>query len=269
MGLRDRARARLGGFGLLAFLSIAACPLAQTSGAVPAAEYTVTLNGGAPQTGPGTFSSGGAMGEIQNAPAPLVFAHVADQGTSIVQALYYFRVNGPAAEVPIRIEGLLDISAGGAVFEQNMIWGVSASISAQAFDGPLGPGVNEIDTEVRQIGCNPISVGPIPVPLPIPTCSATSQDEPFQLTLTTQAGGDNRVSILATANNQEAFFADFDAMVDPVISFAPGFDATGYSIELSEGVGNTVPEPGGPVLTIAGAGLFLLLGRWRRSRPRE
>ena len=262
MALRDRARARLGGLGLLAFQFLLALP----SGAVPAAEYTVTLNGGAPQTGPGIFNSGGAMGELQNAPAPLVFAHVTDQGTSIVQLLYFFRVNGPAASVPIRIDGLLEISAGGAVFEEDMIWGVSASISAQAFDGPLGPGVNEIDTEVRQIGCNPNSVGPIPVPLPIPTCSATSQDEPFQLTLTTQAGGDNRVSLLVSANNEEAFFADFDALVDPVISFAPGFDATGYSIELSEGVGNTVPEPGGPVLTTVGAGLFLLLRRRKQSR---
>jgi hypothetical protein len=236
---------------------------------VPAAEYTVTLNGGAPQTGgPGIFSSGGAMGEIQNAPAPLVFAHVTDQGTSIVQLQYFFRVNGPAAQVPIQIDGLLEISAGGAEFEEDMIWGVSASIGAQAFDGPLGAGSNEIDTEVRQIGCNPNSVGPIPVPLPIPTCSATVQDEPFVLTLTTQAGGDNRVSMVVSANNQEAFFADFDSRVDPVISFAPGFDATGYTIELSEGIGNTVPEPGGPVLTTAGAGLFLLLRRRRQSRAR-
>jgi hypothetical protein len=268
MVLRDRAPARLGGSGLLAFLYIAACLLAQPSGAVPAAEYAVTLNGGAPQTGPGTFSSGGATGEIQNDPAPLVFAHVTDQGTSIVQLLYFFRVNGPAAQVPIQIEGLLEISAGGAVFEEDMIWGVSASISAQAFDAPLGPGANEIDTQVRSIGCNPASVGPIPVPLPIPTCSATSQNEPFQLTLTTQAGGDNRISMLVSANNQEAFFADFDALVDPVISFAPGFDATGYSIELSEGIGNAVPEPGGPVLTTAGAALFLLLRRRKQSRAR-
>jgi hypothetical protein len=147
-----------------------------------------------------------------------------------------------------------------------MIWGVSASISAQAFDGPLGGLVNEIDNEVRILSCNPNSVGPIPVPLPIPSCPATIQGEPFALTLNTQAGGDNRVTLNATANNQELFFADFEAQVDPVISFAPGFDATGYSIELSEGVGNSVPEPGAAPMTLAGAGVLLLMRRTQRSR---
>jgi hypothetical protein len=266
MGLRDRPVTRLGGSRLLAFLSLAACPLAQPSAAVPAAEYTVTLNQGTPQNGPGTFTSFGASGEVQNVPAPFAFAHVVDQGTSHAQVQYFFRVNGPAAQVPIRIDGRIEFSAGGALFEEDMIWGVSASIAAQALDGPLGAGSNEIDSEVRQISCNPNSVGPIPVPLPIPTCSATVQGEDVSLTLLTQAGGDNRVNLLALANNQEAFFADFEVSVDPVISFAPGFDATGYSIELSDGVGNTVPEAGGPLLTATGFGLLLAVRLGKRSR---
>ena len=241
--------------------------LAQASGAVPAAEYAITLNGGAPHTVPGTFTQGGALGEIDPQPAPLAFAHVTGQGTSHAQIQYFFRVNGPApnVEVPIRIEGRLAVDAGNAVFAQNLIWGVSAQIGAQAFDGPLGdPEINEIDTEVRSIGCNPISVGPVPMPLPIPTCPATLQDEPFSITLTVRSGGDNRVNMLATANNQAAFSADFDVVVDPVISFAPGFDATGFEIEVSEGVGNAVPEPGGVLMTSTGAGIFCLLRRRRR-----
>lgn len=50
----------------------------------------------------------------------------------------------------------------------------------------------------------------------------------------------------------------------PAAPLAPGFDATGYSIELSEGVGNSVPEPGEALLTSAGAAVLLLL---RRRRP--
>jgi hypothetical protein len=52
--------------------------------------------------------------------------------------------------------------------------------------------------------------------------------------------------------------------IDPVISFAPGFDATGYSIVLTPGVGNSpatsTPEPG-TFVSLAGAGTILLLLR--------
>jgi PEP-CTERM motif-containing protein len=80
------------------------------------------------------------------------------------------------------------------------------------------------------------------------------------------SNADNRVNLVASANNQAIFSADFDAQVDPVISFDPGFDATGFSIEVSEGVGNTVPEPGAALMTLAGAGVLLLVRRGRRSR---
>ena len=242
--------------------------LAQASGAVPAAEYSVTLNMGQPHTVPGTFAVGGVLGEVDPQPAPLAHSHVTGQGTSHAQIVYAFRVNGPALnlEVPIHIEGRLAVEAGNAVFEEDFIWGVSAQVSAQAFDRPLGdPEIVEIDTEVRSIGCNPNSVGPIPQPLPIPTCPAIVQDEPFLIELTTRTGGDNRVGMLTAANNQEDFSADFDALVDPVISFAPGFDSTGYTIELSEGVGNAVPEPGGVLMTSTGAGILLLLRRRRKT----
>lgn len=41
-----------------------------------------------------------------------------------------------------------------------------------------------------------------------------------------------------------------EAIADPMIGFAPGFDATGYSIELSAGIENRLaPEPAVPWLT--------------------
>jgi hypothetical protein len=245
-------------------LGIAAGPPAPVS-AVPAAEYEVTLNQGAPFTAPGEYVAAGASGEIQALPAPLAVARVVGSGTSHARVQYFFRVNGPpGADVPIRIDGRIEIDAGGAVFEEDMIWGVSASLIAQAYDQVLGPGANEIDNEVHSIGCNPTSVGPVPVPLPIGSCPATLQGEPVVFTLDTRSNADNRITLLATANNQEAFAADFEALVDPVISFAEGFDATGFSIEVSEGVGNPVPEPAAPWLTSVGAGV-LCLARRRRA----
>jgi hypothetical protein len=262
MAFADRQSRKLGASTLAALLGIAACPLSASS--VPAAEYAITLNMGTPHTVPGSFVQGGALGEIEPQPAPVAFAHVAEQGTSHAQMQYWFRVNGPSpnVQVPIHIDGHIEISAGNAEFEEDMIWGVSAQMSAQALDGPFGQqGVAEIDNDTAGLSCNPNSVGPIPVPLPIPSCSATVQDEPVLLTLTVLSGADNRVTLFAAANNQELFAADFEARVDPVISFAPGFDATGYSIELSDGVGNTVPEPGAALMTCTGAGALLLLRR--------
>jgi hypothetical protein len=152
------------------------------------------------------------------------------------------------------------------VFLQDQIWGVTAQVNAQSLDGPLGPGVGAVDSASSSVDCSPISEGPIPMPPPIPSCPATVQDQAVLLTLTTLSGADNRVSLVASANNMESFSADFDAQVDPVISFAPGFDATGYSIELSDGVGNAVPEPSAVLTTCTGA--FVLLLRSRRSPVR-
>jgi hypothetical protein len=235
---------------------------------VPAASYSITLNNTAPITTPGQFVMGNEIGEIQTLPAPLAFAHVTDQGRSLVEMEYWFRVNGPSANLPVTIQvtGRTEIDAAGASFAtQGMIWGVAAQLTAQSFDGQLGPGVGQIDSKSDGVSCNPNSVGPIPVPLPIPTCPAIKQTKTIVLKLNVLTGADNRVLLFAVANNQEAFFADFDVLVDPVISFEPGFDSTGYSIELSPGVSNGVPEPSAAVL-LAMVGL---VGAALRRRARK
>jgi hypothetical protein len=48
------------------------------------------------------------------------------------------------------------------------------------------------------------------------------------------------------ATNQPFSTSSAEVTLDPVISFGPGFDSTGYSIAVSPGIGNeasTVPEP--------------------------
>ncbi|HTY16677.1 MAG TPA: hypothetical protein VMH82_03020 [Myxococcota bacterium] len=74
------------------------------------------------------------------------------------------------------------------------------------------------------------------------------------------------LSMNVATNNQETFTADFDAVVDSVISYAPGFVAAGYTITPSDGVGIYVPEPGDGRLTSAAVGALLCLG-WRRPPP--
>ena len=260
----DRNRARTAVAWLALALAVAASAPA-TAAPVPAASYSITLNNGAPITTPGSFSSAGELGEIQVLPVPLAFAHVSGQGRSLVALEYWFRVNGPAAgvPVPIQISGLVEIDAGGAVFQQNMVWGVSASLIAASFDGEIGAAPNPFDNQIASVSCNPNSVGPIPNPLPIPSCPATQQSQQVTLTLNTLSGADNRVNLTVTANNQESFGANFDALVDPVISFAPGFDSTGYSIELSPGLGNSVPEPTAAQLLASAAAVSL--ARRRRA----
>jgi len=226
----SRPRTRLASSGILIVLGIAVLPLSPaSSNPLPAATYDISFDNGTPITLPGTFSLGAKSAEIENLPAPLVSAHVIGQGSAFAQMLYWFRVNGPVANVPvpINITGHVLVSAGNAVFQQSMIWGVAASLIGISFDGQLGPGLNQVDYQFGNVDCGPISVGPVPVPLPIPSCAATFQNQPIVLTLNTLTGADNEISMIASVNNQEAFAANFDALVDPVISFAPGFDATG------------------------------------------
>ena len=73
------------------------------------------------------------------------------------------------------------------------------------------------------------------------------------------------VGAFASADGRNAFGSVIaEAFADPLISFAPGFDPTGYSIELSAGVesGLGVPEPHG-LLMLA----LTLLARMPARRP--
>ena len=89
------------------------------------------------------------------------------------------------------------------------------------------------------------------------------------LTLNTLTGADNLVAMNVATNKQETFTADFDAVVDSVISHAPGFVAAGYTITPSDGVGIYVPEPGDGLLTSAAVGALLCLGRRKPPAARS
>jgi hypothetical protein len=248
-------------------LCLAAVPLAQAAGGpLPDPTYATTFNQVQVGSTPGNYGAGGLTGTIATVPQPMIHAHLEGQGTSFVEEIYWFRVVGPAGvEVPIQISGAIHIDLVGAVFQQNKIWGTTAQLIGQSYDGEiLGGGfVNQVDYQLATLDCNPGAEGPIASPPPIATCSGTKQDANPVLILKTKPGGDNRVVMNAAVNNQEAFHASFDSVVDPIISFAPGFDSTGFTIIFNEGIGNSAPEPGAALLVLLGA--LTLAGARRES----
>jgi hypothetical protein len=77
-------------------------------------------------------------------------------------------------------------------------------------------------------------------------------------------------NVFVQATNQP-FSTDLaEATLDPVISFGPGFDSTGFSIALSPGIGNegsTVPEPA-TWMFLSTAILALVFGRSLRRHSK-
>lgn len=78
----------------------------------------------------------------------------------------------------------------------------------------------------------------------------------------------NPITLYVTTSlyNSTDTVSSVTGFADPIISFAPGFDATGYSILVSPGIpngqdtGSTAPEPATFLLT-AGAAILVLRGR--------
>jgi len=233
---------------------------------LPQAQYSITLNHNLVSEAPGSFSSAGALGSIVSLPNPSAHAQISGVAQSFEQMIYWFRVDGPTdgVHVPVVITGDVSIDVIGGVFAQNKIWGATAQLIGQSYKSQLlgGDQLEQNDYQVASVDCNPGAEGPIAMPPPIATCVATAQSVKVTLHLDAIVGADNRVILNAATNNQESAGASFDSLVDPIISFAPEFDPTGYSFLFSDGIGNEAPEPA--LGALVAAGLALLFGL-RRS----
>jgi hypothetical protein len=109
--------------------------------------------------------------------------------------------------------------------------------------------------------------------------SPSAGPSPFLVYANAYAYTPNAISLQAFGtvyNNGDATPGTVSLFVDPVVSFAPGFDSTGYSIVVSSGVANGPDSTGAPEptsFTLAGFALAGLVLRYRRigcaGRPAE
>jgi hypothetical protein len=206
----------------------------------------------------GAGASGGAQAEPTVAAWAAVVAGpgYAAAAASVVTDAYDFVVLGPSgATAPLTIDAFAAYSATGVVTtltQGSTLWGASAAVSFE--DDPV------VTTQTHPPGA--LAYGHVGVLFANVIVSAI-------YTIT--------VSAEASANNQEVnAVTDVIAYADPQVSFAPGFNSTGYSLEFSPGVGNgpprdsialPIPEPG--TLTLVGLGGAGLLARVRRRREQR
>jgi hypothetical protein len=206
----------------------------------------------------GTGASGGAEGEPTVAAWAAVVAGpgYVNAADSIVTDAYSFAVSGPSgATASLTIGAYAAYSATGVVVSDHgsTLWGASAAVSFE--DDPVATTLNN------------------------PTPGSLSYGRAGVLFVNVLADSiyTITVSAQASANNQEVnAITDVIAYADPQVSFAPGFNSTGYSLEFSPGVGNgpprdsiaiPVPEPG--TLTLVGLGAAGLFARARRRREQR
>ena len=217
---------------------------------------------------PGDYSFPGltvVRGAVGTMPAISALAHSSASFQQISQsragAIYFFEVTGPTVgvQVPLLVTTFLDyvITFDNFVPSQN-----EASPGIPGYVYSVGASVNVIAQAggSAEVSCSKAAHGP-------PSCTAATLAG--SLPVTAQTGTVNEIIVGAAGNvdGTNVFGGvTVDAFADPVIAFAPGFDATGFSIELSPGVGNAsnaspVPEPATVVMFAMGLPLLALAAR--------
>jgi PEP-CTERM motif len=192
-------------------------------------------------------------------PVPTATADVSIEGIGAANAVaslrYQVLVNGPTPNVmvPLQMESTVSWFQVGLTNATNFV------ADAQIWEGsPPGQPLNIVNGLLFQSGdtlptgggssTTLVSIGAFvgtPFTVEVDATSEVSTLDPF--------GGVSDQTVL-------------NVVADPVISFAPGFDSTGYTLQFSPGVGNaTVPEPS--TLTLLGIAAVWSLGYgWRKRR---
>ena len=268
--------------------ALIATPLLPNAGAanVPPAFYGIILqqNSSFLQFTDGftiNASLGGSHGQLVRTPSPSVLSTLTGEligtGSSNVEVQYFFRVDAPpgadpTVPIPIQVDAFLSYAWAAPLsspyVDVPFSWSALASIYATSYTD-----AGQFDFDGTDIGCagggTLVCDGPAN-PLP-------QFQEFVTLHLNVLPGFNNVVQlnagttfyhpVPATTVGNPALFSSFYAYVDPVISIDPSFDATGYGLTLSDGVGNAAntvaPEPAGISFVAIGV---VLLCRVRRRR---
>ena len=223
------------------------------------------ISGGTPLPNPiitqdsGTIGNATASTHVTLMPFPTAAADVSIKGIGAANAIasvrYLVQVNGPTPNVvvPLQLESTVTWLQVGLTNDTNYV------AAAQIWVGrPPGQPLNVVNGLQFLSGSTPPTGGGS-------STSVVEIDSNVGVPFIVQVDATSEVSTLNPFGGVPSLTA-LNVMADPVISFAPGFDSTGYTLQFSPGVGNgTVPEPS--TLTLLGIAAVCSLGYgWRKRR---
>jgi hypothetical protein len=281
------------GIAVLLLATSAAAAMVVTP--LPDPQYNISLSvgidsgfvGGVNGTAPGNYQVGCtsqtgppfcASAVVGSAPSPSILANAAvnfmfaGQRSEVdVTIKYYYAVDcdtcAPGTLVPLQMNGYLQFDYTlGAPYATLQGGGASVGVggfdTVHGFDGSpmvdvsVSPGgVCQTNHATGTVDCRPAPASAFNLAF-VARVNTAYQVQVSEATGVLQGFGSSQMS---TASS----------VVDPVISFAPGFDSTGYSIAVSQGIGNEaagVPEPAPFALIGLAAAAGVLFRRIRVAR---
>jgi hypothetical protein len=216
---------------------------------------------------------GTATANLGGTPTPYAEATASNDGATLLAdassatafVTYYFGVAGPAGvPIPLQITSFVEVDIKGAVQTgppaNRPDYSAGAAVflvNPQGGTVPGGPVLNSLDSDSGG-GPNGTPSGPLAGSVTNDSAISALSDTVYQIDV--QAG----VSFFGPYFPGGSAFA----LADPVISFAPGFDSTGFTLEFSPGIGNqspsAVPEPSTLVMPSMLFGMFGVLWAYRQ-----